>query len=192
MLTSAMSAPSRVSGWALVLHVRLAQDDLTVEPLAERHREALRAACAEDQDIWEIYPVCYAGEQFDVNFDLMISTPRRQSCAIRRAGQIVGMTAWLDADTVNRSVEIGNSYIVPRLRSTGFNTQLKKLMIEHAIAEGFYRIAFKVDERNKRSQAAVLKLGAQQEGVLRADRVTWTGHVRNTVIFSILADEWKR
>jgi RimJ/RimL family protein N-acetyltransferase len=88
------------------------------------------------------------------------------------------------------SIEIGNSYIVPRLRGTGFNTRLKKLMLDHAFACGLMRVAFKVDEINKRSQAAVLKLGCTQEGTMRAERITWTGRVRNTVFFSILADEW--
>ena len=55
---------------------------------------------------------------------------------------------------------------------------------------GFRRVELKVDVRNARSQAAMAKLGAVREGVIRADRVTWTGHVRDTVLFSILANEW--
>ena len=55
---------------------------------------------------------------------------------------------------------------------------------------GFRRIEFRVDERNKRSQAAMTKLGAVREGVMRADRITWTGHVRDTVLFAILKNEW--
>jgi len=64
-------------------------------------------------------------------------------------------------------------------------------MIGRAIDCGFRRIEFKVDLRNARSQAAMTKLGAVREGVIRADRVTWTGHVRDTVLFSILAKEYK-
>ena len=48
-----------------------------------------------------------------------------------------------------------------------------------------------MDSRNARSQAAMAKIGGYREGVLRADRITWTGHVRDTVLFSILADEWQ-
>ena len=55
---------------------------------------------------------------------------------------------------------------------------------------GIRRVEFRVDARNARSQAAMAKLGATGEGVLRADRITWTGHVRDTVLFSILKDEW--
>jgi RimJ/RimL family protein N-acetyltransferase len=52
------------------------------------------------------------------------------------------------------------------------------------------RVEFRVDARNQRSQAAMKKLGAVREGVLRADRITWNGHVRDTVLFAILKDEW--
>lgn len=138
-----------------------------------------------------MYPLSYAGEHFDTSFDgMMRAGPRRQPYAIFDGEALVGMTAWIDHNTAFQSVEIGNSFIVPRLRGSGFNDRVKKLMIDHAFASGIRRIVFKVDERNQRSQGAVLKLGGVKEGVLRAERVTWTGHVRDTAIFSILAEEW--
>lgn len=164
---------------------------LQLVPMAEAHRELLRAACAEDRDIWAIYPFSYADEHFDPSFDAMIGAgPGRQPYAIFDHETVVGMTAWIDHNPVLQSVEIGNTYIVPRLRGSGFNDRIKKLMIDHAVASGMRRIVFKVDERNQRSQGAVLKLGAVKEGVLRAERITWTGHVRDTAVFSILAEEW--
>jgi RimJ/RimL family protein N-acetyltransferase len=63
-------------------------------------------------------------------------------------------------------------------------------MLGDAFDSGARRVVFRVDALNARSRAAVGKLGAVQEGILRQDRVTWTGRVRDTVIFSILADEW--
>jgi RimJ/RimL family protein N-acetyltransferase len=173
------------------LYVPLSGCGITLEPLAEAHREALRAACAQDAEIWTIYPFSYAGEYFDPSFEqLLTAAPARMSYAILEGVELVGMTAWI-ADGSNHAVEIGNSYIVPRLRGTGFNMRLKRLMIDHAVACGYRRIVFKVDEINQRSQAAVLKLGCTKEGVLRAERITWTGRVRDTGIFSILAEEWK-
>ena len=71
-----------------------------------------------------------------------------------------------------QTVEIGNSYIHPDARGTGFNGRLKKLMIDHAFGVGIRRIEFRIDERNKRSQAAVAKLGCTKEGVLRSERNT--------------------
>jgi RimJ/RimL family protein N-acetyltransferase len=63
-------------------------------------------------------------------------------------------------------------------------------MLGHAFDSGAVRVQFKVDMRNERSQAAVAKLGAVREGVLRREARTWTGHVRDTVVFSILDSEW--
>jgi len=62
--------------------------------------------------------------------------------------------------------------------------------MRHAFDRGYRRIEFRVDSRNARSQAAMKKLGAVREGVMRADRITYTGHVRDTVLFSILKEEW--
>ena len=59
-----------------------------------------------------------------------------------------------------------------------------------AFACGIRRVEFRIDERNARSGAVMLKLGAVNEGVLRAERVTWTGHVRDAAVFSIRANEW--
>jgi len=175
------------------LYVALCDEDLKLDPLSEAHRERLRTACAEDSEIWTIYPFSYAGEHFDPSFAKMLTSgPARKAYAIFNARELIGMTAWIDDNPDNGSVEIGNSYIVPRLRGTGFNTRLKKLMIDHAVAQGYRRIVFKVDAINLRSQAAVLKLGCTREGLLRAERITWTGRIRDTAIFSILADEWLR
>jgi RimJ/RimL family protein N-acetyltransferase len=66
------------------------------------------------------------------------------------------------------------------------------MMLSRAFDRGIRRVEFRVDARNLRSQAAMAKLGATREGVLRADRITWTGHVRDTVLFSILAGDWPR
>jgi RimJ/RimL family protein N-acetyltransferase len=87
-------------------------------------------------------------------------------------------------------LEIGGTYYRPHLRGTGFNRRAKDMMLRRAFDCGYRRIEFRVDARNARSQAAMTKLGATREGVLRADRITWNGHVRDTVLFSILRDEW--
>lgn len=173
------------------LHVPLAEGDLALEPLSEMHREGLRAACAEDDAIWEIYPFTYQGDAFDPQFDsLLRSAPARRAYAVLRAGQVVGMTAWIEHGMPGWSIEIGNSFIVPRLRGSGFNGRLKRLMLDHAFACGLERVVFKVDAINTRSQGAVRKLGATVEGTMRHERRTWTGRVRDTVLFSILRDEW--
>jgi RimJ/RimL family protein N-acetyltransferase len=173
------------------LYVPLAAGDIGLEPIAERHREGLRAATSADSEIWKIYPSNYAGEAFDAQFDSLLSmTPIRRVYAIFEGDRLVGMTAWIMRGDPGWAIEIGNSYIMPELRGSGFNTRLKQLMLDHAFACGLERVEFRVDQRNRRSQAAVLKLGATREGLLRAERKTWTGHVRDTVVFAILRGEW--
>lgn len=173
------------------LYVPLDDMDLRFVPLREDHREGLRAACAADPDIWQIYPFSYLDEAFDGQFERMLASGASRRCyAILLDGRVIGMTAWIEHGMPGWSVEIGNSYIVPAVRSTGVNRRFKKLMLDHAFACGLERVAFKVDAINARSRAAVLKLGCTQEGIMRHERRTWTGRLRDTVLFSILRDEW--
>jgi RimJ/RimL family protein N-acetyltransferase len=174
-----------------VLSAAMADGELELQPLAEAHREALRDACAEDPDIWPIYAVSYDPDYFDESFDRLRSRPNGCAFAILLGGELVGMSAYLGVDPERGVLEIGNTYYVPRLRGTGFNRRVKDLMIGRAIERGFRRIEFRVDSRNARSQAAMAKLGAVREGVIRAERITWTGHVRDTMLYSILAHEWR-
>ena len=174
------------------LFVSLTEGDLALVPLAETHREGLRAACAEDDAIWDIYPVSYQGHAFDPQFDSLLNGgAKRRVYAIMQGAAVVGMTAWIEQGQPGWSIEIGNTFISPRLRGSGFNGRVKRLMLDHAFACGLERVGFKVDLRNTRSQAAVAKLGATREGVLRHERKTWTGHVRDTVSFSVLKAEWQ-
>ena len=88
-------------------------------------------------------------------------------------------------------MKIGSTYIAPKVRGTGQNQVMKTLMLNHAFACGYRRVEFRVDTRNKRSMAALLKLGAQQESVMRKNRVTSTGYVRDTAVFGLLKEEWE-
>ncbi|MBV9883485.1 MAG: GNAT family N-acetyltransferase [Sphingomonadaceae bacterium] len=167
----------------------LADGEIRLEPLAEAHRAALKAACAEDREIWPIYSVSYDPEHFDTSFDALLARPNGRGFAIFSGKAPVGMSCYLGIDAARGVLEIGNTYYVPARRGTGLNRRVKDLMIGRAIDCGFRRIEFRVDARNARSQAAMAKLGAIREGVIRAERITWTGHVRDTVLFSILARE---
>ena len=167
------------------------ESDLRLEPLIEAHREALKAACAQDPDIWPIYAISYDPDHFDASFDKLLARPNGRAFAILLGGRLVGMSCYIGIEEQRGVLEIGNTYYMPEMRGTGLNRRVKDLMIGRAIDCGFRRIEFRVDSRNARSQAAMAKLGAVREGVIRAERITWTGHVRDTVLFSILANEWR-
>lgn len=176
------------------LAVPLSEGEVALEPLAERHLDGLRAACAEDQEIWEIFPHSMLGEHFDTVIaarERFHATRDWVNYAILSAGEVVGMTSFIAPDAANNKLEIGGTYIAPRMRGGPFNAAVKRLMIDHALACGFTRIEFRIDTRNARSMRAVEKLGAIKEGVLRKDRVTWTGYVRDTAVYGLLADEWR-
>jgi len=170
----------------------MADGDVRLEPLAGAHRAALKAACAEDPEIWPIYSTSYDPGHFDANFDAMLGKADWRSFALFRGAALVGMSSFMGIDTERMVLEIGSTFYVPAMRGTGYNARVKDLMLARAFACGFRRVEFRVDARNARSQAALAKIGAVREGVLRADRITWTGHVRDTVLFSILASEWER
>ncbi len=165
-------------------------DGVTALPFDESHRAALKVACAEDQDIWPIYSVSCDPDHFDATIDALLARADAATFVLFEGEELVGMSSYLRIDPKSRVLEIGFTYYRPIFRGTGINRRVKDMMIRRAIDAGFNRIEFRVDERNKRSQAAMAKLGAHREGVLRADTITWTGHVRDTVMFSILRDEW--
>jgi len=161
------------------------------EPFTEALRDALKAVCAEDTEIWAIYANNFGPDGFDASIDSYIQNPRNRTFVLYDGGELAGMSSFLGIDEARQVLEIGGTFYRPHLRGTGFNRRVKAMMLERAYASGIRRVEFRVDQRNKRSQAAMKKLGAVREGVMRADRITWTGHIRDTVLFAILRDEWQ-
>ncbi|MGI8704187.1 MAG: GNAT family N-acetyltransferase [Sphingomicrobium sp.] len=165
-------------------------DNCHAEPLTETHRDPLRAACAEDRDIWQVYATSFDPDHFDASFDGLLERPNWLPFALFDGDELAGMSCFINPDEGRGVVEIGNTYYRPKFRGTGFNRRIKDMMLGRAFDCGFRRVEFRVDRRNRRSQAAMAKLGAVREGIMRSDRTTWTGHVRDTVLFAILKDEW--
>jgi RimJ/RimL family protein N-acetyltransferase len=165
-------------------------DGCRAELFSEQHRDALRTACAEDLGIWPIYAVNFGPPDFDKTIDAFSSRPDVHTFVLFEGDELAGMSSFISIDEGRQCLEIGGTYYRPHLRGSGFNRRIKDMMLKRAFDSGIRRVEFRVDSRNERSQAAMKKLGAVREGVLRADRITWTGHVRDTVLFAILKDEW--
>ena len=174
----------------MTLDAPMAAEGIALMRFVEADREALRAACARDRDIWSIYPYSMVDEHFDPSLDARLEKQDWIVFTIRRGADVVGVTCYIGVDPKNRSLEIGGTYYVPSQRGSGLNAVVKRLMLERAFGNGFRRVQFSIDTRNGRSMRAVEKIGAVHEGTLRKHRVTWTGHARDTAIYSILADEW--
>jgi RimJ/RimL family protein N-acetyltransferase len=172
------------------LDARMDGDGCRAELITDDRLLALKAACAEDRDIWSIYANNFGPDGFDDSIAFYRSSPRNRTFVLFEGDELAGMSSYLGIDENRRVLEIGGTYYRPHLRGSGFNRRVKDMMLKRAFDCGIRRVEFRVDRRNERSQAATTKLGAVREGVLRADRITWTGHVRDTVLFAILKEEW--
>jgi RimJ/RimL family protein N-acetyltransferase len=165
-----------------------------LEPFVPELKADVRAAIDCDPETWAIMPVNPMGERFESYWSVTCGArlDERMAYAIRRRsdGRVVGMSTYYMTLASQGGVEIGTTFLHPDVRAGFVNPEAKMLMLGHAFASGGVRVQFRVDTRNQRSQAAVAKLGAVREGVLRRDRLTWTGYIRDTVVFSILDHEW--
>jgi N-acetyltransferase len=165
-----------------------------LEPFVSEHKEEIRAAIDCDPAAWSILLVNPMGSGFEEYWAANYGAPLAEHLpyAIRRLsdGQVVGASTYFMAKAKHEGVEIGATFLRPDVRAGSVNPETKLLMLGHAFNSGAVRVQFTVDVRNERSQAAVTKLGAIKEGVLRRDTRTWSGHIRDTVVFSILDNEW--
>ena len=109
----------------------------------------------------------------------------------RSSGLVIGSTRFGSIDREHLGVEIGWTWIAQRWQKTPINTEAKYLMLKHAFEKlGCIRVQFKTDSQNTQSRAALLRIGAREEGVFRNHMVTYSGRIRHTVYFSIIKSEW--
>lgn len=107
------------------------------------------------------------------------------------AGTLVGTSSLLEADVHNESIHLGSTLYGSRWWGTPVNAEAKLLLLGHCFEDcGYGRVKIQTDQLNTRSQAAIAKLGARREGVLRRHSKREDGTFRDTVVFSVLADEW--
>jgi len=166
-----------------------------LEPLTPELREEVRLALDCDEEGWSIMSSSGQGAHFDKRWANAVAEQAagtRQPYAVRRLvdGVVVGTCAFSNIRSLHRGVEMGWAFYRPDARGGPVNPEVKRLMLAHAFAAGALRVELMVDVRNVRSQAAVLKLGATREGTLRRHKVTWTGHIRDTAVFSITDLDW--
>ena len=180
-----MDAPSLSGHW------------VALEPLCEWHRTPLREA-ADDERIWRATLVRAMGDGFDAWFDAALAerqAGRWLPFAVRRLSDMsyVGSTSYLDITPRHRRLEIGATWYHPQSWGTNVNPECKLLLLQHAFdVIGVRRVAFVTDILNRHSQGAIEKLGATREGILRSHMVAQGGRARDSVVFSIVAEEWPR
>jgi len=165
-----------------------------LEPLEERHRELVRPAAQYP----EIFTVTTSA--LGALYDPYIDNALRRSDGVhdlafavfhKPTGRHVGMTRYLNIEEAHKKLEIGSTWYEPSVWASPVNPECKLLLMQHAFdALKFRRVEYKTDVLNARSRAAILKLGAKQEGVLRKHMVAAGGRARDSVYFSIIDDEW--
>ncbi len=171
-------------------HIRL-------EPLAEAHREPLRRAGA-DPELWRFHFLNQHGEHFDRWFDWSLQTARKgETLAFairdRRSGEWAGSSSYLGISPMFRRLEIGSTWYAKPYQGGAMNPAAKHALMQYAFEQhGAIRVEFKLDRRNARSWAAMRKLGATEEGILRHHMLLPDGHRRDSVYFSVLEEEWPR
>lgn len=167
-----------------------------LEPLSLAHVPSLAGAI--DAHTFDYYSPDYAcdgtrEEQAAVYAKARLADPTcRPFVVIRRdSGRVVGATCYLDIRPAHKGLEIGATFYAADQRGTHVNPECKLLLLAHAFDTlGCIRVQLKTDARNAQSRAAILKLGAKEEGTLRRHMVMRDGYLRDTVMYSITNDEW--
>jgi RimJ/RimL family protein N-acetyltransferase len=178
--------------------IRLRDDHVVLEPLSLDHVPALELAAA-DGELWNlrVTSVPAPGEARGYVEKALQgqSEGHMLPFAVREvgSGEIVGSTRYYEIDAELPRLAIGYTWYAKRWQKSHLNTACKRLLLEHAFETlGCLAVAFHTDVLNEDSQRAIERLGAQREGVLRAQRRRADGSVRDTVCFSILDSEWAR
>jgi N-acetyltransferase len=158
-----------------------------LEPLREEHRDALWAI-AQDERIWTLMRV--SAHESRALFDEWWASVD-MGFAHSFDGELVGHTSFLNHRPDDKSVEIGNTWVVPAAWGSGANIGAKYLLLRHAFeSEGLLRVEFKTDAANDRSRAALAALPAAFEGVHRKHMLVRGGKRRDSAWYSVIDDEW--
>jgi RimJ/RimL family protein N-acetyltransferase len=176
---------------------RLSNRWLALEPLVEAHREGLRAAAA-DPAIWRHWPRAVIADGWDATFERQLGEQADGSWMLhavvlpdgRPNGRIVGQTCYLNVRREHDGLEVGGTWYAPEAQATFVNPAAKLLMLGNAFACGAERVELKTDALNARSRAAMLKMGAEFEGIFRRHMRRRDGTWRDTAWYSVIREDW--
>jgi RimJ/RimL family protein N-acetyltransferase len=166
-----------------------------LEPLAPTLEDEVRAALDCDPASWDIMVAAAYGPYFDGWWHSALramAQGTRIAWAVRRMddGAVVGTTSLYEIRPDYRRCEVGSTFYRPEARGGPVNPSCKRLLLGHAFDGGAVRVEILTDAINPGSQAAIRKLGARDEGVLRKHKITFKGRIRDTAQFAILDDDW--
>lgn len=167
-----------------------------LQPLQKEHAAQLVQAAA-DGELWNMKVTVIPGPDTVAQYIATALEGRANQTVMpfvivrRDTGQIVGSTRFWKIDLANRKMEIGHTWLGSSIQRSGINTEAKLLLLTHAFEVlQAIRVQFTTDELNEKSRAAILRIGAKQEGIVRNERIMPDGRKRNSVRFSIIDTEW--
>jgi len=177
--------PATLEGW----HVRL-------EPLAKTHLAGL-AAVGLDEELWRWIPTSVGTREEMAAYIETALNEQEHGTSLpfaiveKATGRTIGSTRYGNIDRTHHRVEIGWTWVAREWQRTAMNTEAKYLLLRHAFETlGCMRVELKTDSLNERSRAAILRMGAREEGIFRNHMITASGRIRHTVYFSIINSEW--
>ena len=177
--------------------VQLTGERAELVPMAEEHAPGLYES-GNDPDVWRYMPV-WRMESVEDARKIIREMLQGQAAGTalpftildRDTGCIAGSTQLFDISVPHRQGEIGWTWLTPTAQRTRINTECKYLLLRHAFETmGMIRVQLKTDARNERSQRAMERIGAVREGILRRHRILPDGFVRDSVYYSVIAEEW--
>jgi RimJ/RimL family protein N-acetyltransferase len=175
--------------------VTLSGPHARLEPLSLSHRDGLIDA-VKDGELWKLwYTSIPAPEKMSAEIErrlgLQASGAMLPFTVMDAAGNIAGMSTYMNVDAANRRVEIGSTWYAARVQRTPLNTQCKLLLLTHAFEKlDCIAVEFRTHFFNHQSRRGIERLGAKQDGILRNHLIAGNGTLRDTVVYSIIASEW--
>jgi len=180
----------------MVAAVMLEGRHVRLEPLSKGHLAGL-AEVGLDEELWRWIPTAVrTREEMTAYLDTALNEQERGTSlpfAIieKAAGRVIGSTRFANIDRTHHRVEIGWTWVARRWQRTAMNTEAKYLLLRHAFETlGCMRVELKTDSLNERSRAAIVRIGAREEGIFRNHMITASGRIRHSVYFSIIDSEW--
>jgi RimJ/RimL family protein N-acetyltransferase len=180
----------------IVAPVTLEGRNVRLEPLSQAHHPGLSAVGLEEE-LWRWIPTpVRTPEEMSAYIATALDEQARGvslpfALIEKASGRVIGSTRYGNVDRTHHRVEIGWTWFAPAWQRTGANTEAKYLLLRHAFETlGCIRVELKTDSLNERSRAAILRIGAREEGTFRNHIITASGRIRHTVYFSILDSEW--
>jgi RimJ/RimL family protein N-acetyltransferase len=180
----------------IVAPVTLEGTHVRLESLTEAHLTGL-AEVGLDEELWRWIPTAVRTKEEMAAYIKTALNEQERGTSLpfaimeKATGRAIGSTRYGNIDRTHHRVEIGWTWVAREWQRTAMNTEAKYLLLRHAFETlGCIRVELKTDSLNERSGAAIMRLGAREEGIFRNHMITESGRIRHTVYFSIIDSEW--